>query len=532
MTRNRCQLINFISGLLGTVRFRNDHIAKIMSYEEYQMENVTIYRVYYVEGLGHNLFFVGQFYDFDLKVAFRKHTCFIHDLEGVDLLKGSRGLNLYTLSMENLLLSSHICLLSNASKTKSWLWHQRLSHLNFDYITSLAKQGLVRGLPKLKYQKDHLCSACALDHLNATVRNVRTDNGTKFVNQTLRAYYAKVRISHQTSVARTPQQNGVVERRNRTLVEVSRTISEPMPKLKTPGTISSGFMQNIPSLTPYEPPTKNNWEILFQPMFNNIYKYLTNKSRTTISSYPLGVEEADQDIEVSHMDNNPYVDLPIPEPSSKESSSQEKGIDFEESFALVARLKAIHIFIEFAAHMNMIFYQIDVKTKFLNCILREEVYISQPDGFVDSKKPNHVAKVTTIEESKDLTSLSLNELIGNLKFYEMIIMKDSKIVKAKGERKSLALKAKKESSDEECLTSESKDEEYAMAVRDFKKFFKKRGRFVRQPRNYKKTFQRNRDDKNGKGDRKYFRCDDPNHLIGECLKPSKDKNQRAFVGGS
>ncbi|GJY34715.1 zf-CCHC domain-containing protein, partial [Tanacetum coccineum] len=106
------------------------------------------------------------------------------------------------------------------------------------------------------------------------------------------------------------------------------------------------------------------------------------------------------------------------------------------------------------------------------------------------------------------------------------------IVKAKVERKSIALKAKKESSDEECSTFRSEDEEYAMVIRDFKKFFKRRGRFVRQPRNNKKMFQRSRDDKNGKSDRKCFRCGDPNHLIGECPKPPKDKNQRAFVGGS
>ncbi|GJR80144.1 retrovirus-related pol polyprotein from transposon TNT 1-94 [Tanacetum coccineum] len=115
--------------------------------------------------------------------------------------------------------------------------------------------------------------------------------------------------------------------------------------------------------------------------------------------------------------------------------------------------------------------------------------------FLRALHPKWRAKVTLIKEPKDLTSLSLDELIGNLKVYEMIIKKDSEIVKAKGERRSLALKAKKESSDEECSTSESEDEEYAMAVKDFKKFFKRRGRFVRQPRNDKNTFQRSRDDK-------------------------------------
>ncbi|GJX81940.1 retrovirus-related pol polyprotein from transposon TNT 1-94 [Tanacetum coccineum] len=119
--------------------------------------------------------------------------------------------------------------------------------------------------------------------------------------------------------------------------------------------------------------------------------------------------------------------------------------------------------------------------------------------------------------------------LENSKVYEMIIKKNSEIVKAKVERKSLALKAKKESSDE---VSGSEDEEYAMTVRDFKKFFKRRGRFVRQPRNDKKTFQRSRDDKNGKSESKCFRCGDPNHLIRECSKPPRDKNQRSFFGGS
>ncbi|GJR50729.1 zf-CCHC domain-containing protein [Tanacetum coccineum] len=147
--------------------------------------------------------------------------------------------------------------------------------------------------------------------------------------------------------------------------------------------------------------------------------------------------------------------------------------------------------------------------------------------------PKWRAKVTAIEESKNLTTLSLDELIGNLKVYEEIIKKDSETVKSKREQsRSIALKARKESSDDDSSTSDSEDEEYAMAVRDFKKFFKRRGRFVRQPYEERKSFQRNKDDKNGKGERKCFKCGDPNHLVGECPKLSRYQNQKAFVGGS
>ncbi|GJT50968.1 hypothetical protein Tco_0977125 [Tanacetum coccineum] len=153
--------------------------------------------------------------------------------------------------------------------------------------------------------------------------------------------------------------------------------------------------------------------------------------------------------------------------------------------------------------------------------------------FLRALHPKWRAKVTTIEESKDLTSLSLDELISNLKVYEVIIKKDSKMIKGKREQsRSLALKAKNESSDEDSSTSDSEDEEYAMAVRDFKKFFKRRGRFVRQPRDERKSFQRSKDDKNGKSKRKCFRCGDPNHLIREFPKPPRSKNERAFVGGT
>ncbi|GKB24980.1 retrovirus-related pol polyprotein from transposon TNT 1-94 [Tanacetum coccineum] len=148
--------------MTGTVRFGNDQIARIMGYGDYQLGNVIISRVYYIEGLGHNLFSIGQFCDADLEVAFHKNPCFILSLEGVDLLSGSRDTNLYTISLDDLLKSSLIFLLSKASKTKSWLWHRRLSHLNFGTLNKLAKDGLARGIPRLKFQKDHLCSASAL----------------------------------------------------------------------------------------------------------------------------------------------------------------------------------------------------------------------------------------------------------------------------------------------------------------------------------------------------------------------------------
>ncbi|GJU45287.1 retrovirus-related pol polyprotein from transposon TNT 1-94 [Tanacetum coccineum] len=129
----------------------NEHFASIMGYGGLQIENILILRVYYIEGLGHNLFSAGQFCDSNLEVAFRKHTCFVRNLEGVDLLSGSRGSNLYTISFDEMMKSSRICLLSKASKIKSWLWHHHLSHLNFSTINQLAKEGLVKGLPKLKY---------------------------------------------------------------------------------------------------------------------------------------------------------------------------------------------------------------------------------------------------------------------------------------------------------------------------------------------------------------------------------------------
>ncbi|GJS41395.1 retrovirus-related pol polyprotein from transposon TNT 1-94 [Tanacetum coccineum] len=300
MTGDRSLLRNFIEKFMGIVRFGNDNYAAISGYGDYIHGNITICHVYYVEGLGHNLFNVGQFCDGDLEVAFRSNTCYVRNLEGDDLLTSGRESNLYTISISDMAASLLVCLMSKANLTKSWLWHRRLSHLNFGTINNLTRLDLVDGLPKFKYGKDHLCFACErgkgkkdshppnlvpsdhskleLIHMDlcgptrvasingkkyilvtvddfsrytwvyfllskdetpeiikkfiaqaqlnykAKVCKIRTDNGTKFKNTSLKPHYEKLGIMQQFSIARTPQQNGVAERRNRTLIEAARTM--------------------------------------------------------------------------------------------------------------------------------------------------------------------------------------------------------------------------------------------------------------------------------------------------------------------
>ncbi|GJY89651.1 retrovirus-related pol polyprotein from transposon TNT 1-94 [Tanacetum coccineum] len=301
MTGDRSRLINFVKKFIGIVRFGNNHFGAIIGYGDYVIGDSVISRVYYVEGLGHNLFSVRQFCDSDLEVAFRKHSCYVRDTNGVELIKGSRGSNLYTISVEEVSkVPPSIGCCSKASKRNHGLWDRRLNHLNFGTINDLARKDLVRGLPRLKFEKDHLCSACQLGKskkhthtpktentnlevlntlhmdlcrpmrvqiingkkyilvivddysrftwvkflrskdetpefvinflkqiqvgLNKTVRYIRTNNGTEFVNQILTKYYESVNIFHQKNVPQSPQQNGVVERRNRTLVEAAKTM--------------------------------------------------------------------------------------------------------------------------------------------------------------------------------------------------------------------------------------------------------------------------------------------------------------------
>nr|GFA21099.1 retrotransposon protein, putative, unclassified [Tanacetum cinerariifolium] len=310
-----------------------------------------------------------------------------------------------------------------------------------------------------------------------------TDNGTEFVNHTTTEYYERIDIFHQKTVPRTPQQNGVVERRNHTLVEAARTMlifskalmflwAEVVAtacytqnhKLR-PGQISSCLVPNPVPATPYAPPTNKDLEILFQPMFD---EYLEppraerpdspaqaiqvsvssagtplsttidqdapsphiSPSSSALQSYslPSGIVAEPhfmEDHNVDPVDNNPFVNVFAPEPHSKASSSgdissteslyvkldeygdvlknkarlvakgyrQEEVINFEESFAPVARIEVIRIFIANATSRNMTVYHMDVKTAFLNGELKEEVYVSQPEGFVDPDHPTYVYRL-------------------------------------------------------------------------------------------------------------------------------------------
>ncbi|GJS98331.1 retrovirus-related pol polyprotein from transposon TNT 1-94 [Tanacetum coccineum] len=680
MTGDRSKLINYVDKFIGTVRFGNDQFAAIVGYGDYKLGNTIISRVYYVEGLSHNLFSVRQFCDGGLEVAFRQHTCHIRNKDMVDLLQGSCSTNLYSILLNDMLEASPVYFLTKASSTKSWLWHRRLNHLNFGTLNELARNDLVRGLPKLKYDKDHLCPSCQLGKskksshplkivntnteilntlhmdlyrpmrvrflrtkdktpevlkefivttqraLNAIVRYVRTDNGTEFINKTLTEFFESVGITHNTSVPRSPQQNGIVERQNRTLIEAARTMLicakaplflwaevvatacytlnkslvytlhrktyyellkgkkpelkyfrvfgslcyptndyDDLGKLKAKADIgifvgyaptkkayrifnkrtrkiqetvhdtfdelsegmtyvqsSTGLEPNpmapvhngagpeISALhlgrrrfelindptTPSIPPSAKQLEELFQPLFDDDEEFppaiqtppvhvnaaLAPEITTGSPSTMINIKDAPTAITSSSESQTPPPDTGVtrietplptydsdlfepyiaPETASAVSSSgtvivdvtltspishivamqeelheferldvwvhvpspdniliipfkwifkikldeygevlktkarlvakgycQEAGIDFEESFAPVARLEAIRLFITNAACQNMIIFHMDVKTAFLNGELNEVVYVSQPEGFVDPEHPTH-----------------------------------------------------------------------------------------------------------------------------------------------
>nr|GEZ70311.1 retrovirus-related Pol polyprotein from transposon TNT 1-94 [Tanacetum cinerariifolium]GEZ70323.1 retrovirus-related Pol polyprotein from transposon TNT 1-94 [Tanacetum cinerariifolium] len=334
--RNLKLLINFVWMFLGTVRFGNDLVAAIMGFDDLQWGNILITSVYFVEGLGHNLFSVGQFYDSNLEVAFRRNACFIRNLEGVDLLKGDHTTNLYTINLHEIASASPICLMARASSTKSWLWHQLLSHINFDTINDLAKNDLVSGLPKFKYPKEHLCSSCEQG------KSKRASHPPKPVpNSRQRLHLLHVDLCGLIRIASI---NGkrVYNRRTKKIIE---TIN--FKRLDVWVLVRA--LDNITSLT-------LKW--LFKNKHDEENMVIRNKSRLVMRGY-----------------------------------HQEEGIDFKESFAPVARMEAIKVFLAYVAHKSFTVFQMDVKTAFLHGTLKEDVYVCQPEGFIDADHPSYVFKL-------------------------------------------------------------------------------------------------------------------------------------------
>ncbi|GJV69955.1 retrovirus-related pol polyprotein from transposon TNT 1-94 [Tanacetum coccineum] len=369
---------NFIKKFIGTVRFWNDHFGAIMGYGYYMIGDSVISR----------------------------HSCYVRDTDGVELIKGSRGSNLYTISVEYMMKSSLICLFSKASKNKSWLWHRRLNHLNFGTINDLARKDLVRGLPRLKFERDHLCFACQLGkskkhthipkakNTNLEVLNtlhidlcrpmrVQTINGKKYILVIVDDYSSEDLGKLQPTadigifVSYAPSKKGyrIYNKRTRRIVETIHLqfdeLSEPMapvqlstgpvPTFLTPGQISSGLVPNPVPATPYVPPMNKKLEILFQPMFDEymepprvkrpfsptpVVPVLVNSAGTPSSStinqdapslshspsssalqslnLHQGVAARSTIIKdnlFAPVDNNPFVNVFAPEPSSEASSS-------------------------------------------------------------------------------------------------------------------------------------------------------------------------------------------------------------------
>nr|GEX03804.1 ribonuclease H-like domain-containing protein [Tanacetum cinerariifolium] len=432
--------------------------------------------------------------------------------------------------------------LSADKKEPNKSWGSTISNIPSS-STIECRQGLVQGLPKLKFETDHLFSACAMGkskkkshkpksedtnqeklyllhmdlcrpmrvesvngkkyilvivddysqftwvkclrskdealdfiikflkmiqvRLKVPVRRIQMDNETKFVNQTLCEYYEQVSISHETSVARSSQQNGVVKRRNRTLIEAARTISGPAPHEMTPVTISSELVPKPTSSTTFIPPSRNDWDFLFQPLFNElltpppsvdplapevialIADVIHPEQAESTGSPSSTTVDQDSPSPIAHMGNDPLFGMPIPEVASDQSSSmvsshtivhpdhqipqhnskwtkdhpldniiargyrQEEGINFEESFAPVARLEAISIFLPYAAHKNMVVYQMDVKTAFLNGNMREEFYEHVKNGVIELCFVNmeyQLADLFTKALGRDIIEFLINKL--------------------------------------------------------------------------------------------------------------------------
>nr|GEW02321.1 hypothetical protein [Tanacetum cinerariifolium] len=468
----------------GTVRFENDHVAAILGFSDLQWGNILITRVYFVEGLGHNLFSVGQFCDSDLEVAFRRNACFVRNLEGVNLLKRDRSTNLYTINLHKMASASPICLMGRASSTKN---------------------NLVSGLPKFKYHKEHLCPSCEqgkskrASHPPKPVPNSRqrlhllhmdlcgpmriaSINGKRYVLVIVDDYSRYTWIHFLRSkdeapeVIKTFQKKitillQVVERQNQTLVEAARIMlifSRALLFLWAEAIATACFTQNRFIIhrrfnkTPYELINGMKLNISFLHVFGALcypkndredigklgakgdigffigyyadscaYQIYNKRTKKIMETMNVSFDElsamAFEQCNPSNMHTfyQPYphefqwakdhpLEQEIGEPSRpvlirnqlrsdgemcmytltvcgiepknvKEAMTDPAWID--------SIMEAIRIFLAYAAHKSFSVFQMDVKTAFLHGSLKEDVYVCQPEGFIDVDHPSHVYKL-------------------------------------------------------------------------------------------------------------------------------------------
>nr|GEY02733.1 hypothetical protein [Tanacetum cinerariifolium] len=492
MIGNLKLLINFVWKSMGTVCFENDHIAAILGF--------------------------GQLCDSDLEVAFLRDACFVRNPEGVDLLKGDRSTNLYTINLHEMASASPICLMARASSTKSWLWHQRLSHLNFDTINDLARNDLFAGLPKFKYHKEHLCPSCeqgkskrashppkpipnsrqrlhllhmdlcgpmriasingkryvlvieddysryTWEHflrskdeapkviikflksitvlLQSPVIIIRTNNGTEFKNQVLKntlIQAARTMLifslaplflwAEAIATVCFTQNRFIIHRHfNKTPYELingrkpdisflhvfgalcyPKNDCEDIRKLDAKGDIGFFIGYSADSCA-YR--VFNRWKKKIMETMNVSFDELSamafeqRSTKPRLNSMTSGQISSRLDLTyapstITMQQPAMYDDYIGGQPSAtartvppaQEPKRQEEGIDFEESFTPVAWMEAIRIFLAYAAHKSFTMFQMDMKTAFLHGSLKEDVYVCQPEGFIDADHPSHVYKL-------------------------------------------------------------------------------------------------------------------------------------------
>nr|GEW10870.1 hypothetical protein [Tanacetum cinerariifolium] len=425
MTRNLKLLINFVEKFLGMVKFRDYQIAPILGYGDL------------------------------------KSTCYIRNLKRNDLLTGSRITDLYSITLQDTTSPNPIYLMAKATSSQAWLWHRHLSHLNFDTINLLSKNDIVIGLPKLKFVKDHLCSACELGkakrksfQTKITLSSKRrlqllhmdlcgpmlvaSINGKKYVLVIVDDYSRYTWTQFLRSKDETPEvlidflrlvQRGLHAQRTRVIVETIHVNFDELPQM------ASDHVSSDPGPQYRTVTTSNELDLLLSLMFDELLNGssqvvskssvestadipnqrqqqhttpLNNQTTTDATYHPLEQVignpsqsvrtrrqlESDGEMCMFALTKNKRDEKnTVIQNKSRlvaKGYAQKEGVDFEESFAPIARLEAVRLFIAYAAHKSFTIYQMDVKTTFLYGPLKEEVYVNQPDGFVDPYHPNKV----------------------------------------------------------------------------------------------------------------------------------------------